>query len=434
MEKHRIVVVGGGFAGVWAALGAASLLQARGAQDTVAITVISPDEALVVRPRLYESDLSGTRVPLGAVLGPLDIAHVRGRVESIDPDRRELTLSRGGGDGIRYDQLVLCTGSQLRLPERSGGVHCVDSYRQAVELHQAVAALCDRPAAPFTATVVGAGYTGIEVATELADMLRAAARAAGASEPDVPVQLVERTESVAPEFGPAARAVIEAALDSLGVQVRTGVVVSNVDRAGATLDGGERLEADLTVWTGGPRASAVNLQLGVPLDPLGRLKVGPHMETGIDGVWAAGDSACASADGEHLAVMSCQHAMPQGRQAGENAAAALLGLPLGDYRQPLYLTCLDLGSAGALLTSGFERDDILATGNEAKRFKRFINRSLIYPPCSQDARELLKTGRSKPPTQLAAATQRLALRSTRLRDTVIGRAEDRADQWAAASA
>jgi NADH dehydrogenase len=124
--------------------------------------------------------------------------------------------------------------------------------------------------------------------------------------------------------------------------------------------------------------------------------------------------------------MSCQHAMPQGRQAGENAVAGALGLALGSYRQPLYLTCLDLGSAGALLTSGFARQDIIATGEQGKRFKRYINRSLIYPPHGERAAPLLKLGARPPAGPAVARIQALALRSAAIRRSITSGGEDHA--------
>lgn len=431
MKQRRIVIVGGGFAGVWAALGAAALVHSQGAQSRVPITLVTPGSALVIRPRLYESDLSGVRVPLSDVLSPVGVDLRRASVESIDVDRRMLTLAGRCAGELEYDQLVLCAGSQLRLPEGTEGVHSADSYEQAVALHDAVAALGARQDARFSATVVGAGFTGLEVAAELADMLRTAARAAGAPAVEVPVHLVDQAPCVAPEFGPVARAVIEDALRSLRVQTRTGVPVSQLDAGGVTLADGERIDTDLTVCAAGPRASALNRQLGATLDPLGRVVLDSHMASAVDGVWAAGDGANVTVDGEHLALMSCQHAMPQGRQAGENAAACLLGRSPRRYRQPLYLTCLDLGSAGALLTCGFERDDVLARGEAGKRFKRFINRSLIYPPAGGNAAQLLKLGRSATPGSTVATMQRMALRSDALRNAVIGRAEDRAERYSA---
>ena len=432
MRQKRIVIVGGGFAGVWAAMGAARSLRRHGAEGRVGITLLSPDDALVIRPRLYESDLSGVRVPLSGVLSPVGIDYRRATVESIDTNGRRLTLAGHSTAELAYDQLVLCAGSSVRLPEGAEGVHCVDSYEQAAALHRAVSELAGHPRKPPSVTVIGAGFTGLELATELSDELRGAARAAGASAADVSVRLVDRAMTVAPEFGPKARLVIEDALRSLEVQAQTGVPVSHVDAEGVTLANGERVEGSLMIWAAGPRASALNEQLGLPLDAKGRLAVDAHMATGIDGVWAAGDSASATVDGKHLAMMSCQQAMPQGRQAGENAAAAILGRSPGRYAQPLYLTRLDLGSAGGLLTCGHERDTIVASGEHGKRFKRWINRSLIYPPAGGGAAEMLGLGKPATAGALTATIQQMALRSNALRNTMISRSDDRAEQYSMA--
>lgn len=410
-------------------MGAARLL--RKAQEAK-ITLVSPDNALVIRPRLYESDLSGVRVPLSRLLPPVGVDHHRATVKSIDAGRRRLTLGGRSSGELAYDQLVLCAGSEVRLPDGADGVYCVDSYEQSLALNEAVARLGDCRDPRFSATIVGAGFTGLEVAAELSDRLRAAARAAGVSATEVSVRLIDRAATVAPEFGPRARAVIEDALQSLGVKVQTGVPVSQLDANGVTLANGERMDCGFTIWAAGPRASALNEQLGPTLDGQGRLMLDSHMATGVDGVWAAGDSARVSVDGKHLAPMSCQHAMPQGRQAGENAAAAVLGRSLGRYKQPLYLTCLDLGSAGALLTCGFERDVVIASGERAKRFKRLINRSLIYPPASGNASELLKLGKPATPGRTGAMIQQMALRSSSVRSILISLSEDRVEQYSAA--
>jgi NADH dehydrogenase len=435
MKRHRIVIVGGGFAGVWAALGASARLRSERAESRATITLVSPDDALVIRPRLYEADLAGVRVPLNRVLSPLGIEQRVASVETIDTDRRSLTLvgERPDAGELPYDQLVLCAGSRLTLPQHFEKVHCADSYEQAIALHQAVAALGENPAKQFSATVVGGGFTGLELAAELTAMLRDAALAADGDPSDVRVDLVEQAPSVAPEFGARARAVIASALQSLGVQTHAGVPVSQVDDSGVTLADGKRIASAITVCATGPRATALNEQLGLPLDEQGRVAVDAHMASGIDGVWVAGDSARVTVDGEHLALMSCQHAMPQGRQAGANAAAAAIGRSLGEYSQPMYLTCLDLGAAGALLTCGFERDFILAAGEQAKPFKRFINRSNIYPPADNPS-GLLKLGKTGPPGALTAAIQTRALRSKAVRKAVTGGGEDRAAIYASVDA
>jgi NADH dehydrogenase len=432
MENREIVIVGGGFAGVCAAMGAASVVRRRRATGRVGITLVSSGDALVIRPRLYESDLGGVCVPLSRVLSPVGVRHRRASVENVDLGRRLLTLTGERREELAYDQLTLCTGSRARAAAGCGGAHGVDTFEQASALRRAIAALTAAPGGSFSATVIGAGFTGIELAAELAGTPEPAARSA-APRSGGRVNLIERAAAVAPEFGPTARAVITDALSRLGVQTHTGVSVSQVLPGGVRLDDGALLETDLVIWTGGPTASPLGEQLGVELGPLGRIPVGSHMNTAIEGVWAAGDCAHVTVDDEHFAPMSCQHAIPQGRQAGENAAAALLGGRPGRYRQHLYLTCLDLGAEGALLTRGFDRDEIVATGELGKRFKRFINRSYIYPPAGGEIDALLKLGKGGRSGPLAASVQARALSNDRLRAAVVSRGRDLAATYAAAA-
>jgi NADH dehydrogenase len=102
----------------------------------------------------------------------------------------------------------------------------------------------------------------------------------------------------------------------------------------------------------------------------------------IPDVFAAGDVARAYTDDSHVALMSCQHAMPMGRFAGYNAARELMLLPLQPYRQPDYVTCLDLGAAGAVFTRGWDREIVLRD-DAAKSKKRMINTERIYPPTGE---------------------------------------------------
>ncbi|MGO9955237.1 MAG: NAD(P)/FAD-dependent oxidoreductase [Solirubrobacteraceae bacterium] len=426
MSEKRILIVGGGFAGVHAAVGASATLRAA-RERAVAVELVSPDPYLVIRPRLYEADLSGVCVPLSGLLEPIGVRHRRARVIEIDAASQTVRLE-DESDRLRYDQLVFAAGSGLTLPAGQR-VHAADTYAQARALNQAVCGLAHAPERQFSVLVVGGGFTGLELAAELAGTLERTARVAG-RRAGGHVLLIERSPKLAPGFGTRARGVIEHALGALGVEVRTGVGVSDVRPDGLVLDDGSRVDAELVAWSAGPRASVLAEQIPARRDGLGRLEVDPFLATGVDGVWAAGDSAAASVDGEHLAVMSCQHAMPQGRRAGENAAAAVLGKPPRRYRQPLYLTCLDLGDYGALLTCGFDRNTILVTGQQAKKFKRYINRSLIYPPPSADTKQMLRVGRPEPAGAAMAALIRLALRSDTVRNRVTGAAEDRAALFA----
>lgn len=101
---------------------------------------------------------------------------------------------------------------------------------------------------------------------------------------------------------------------------------------------------------------------------------------GVPGVFATGDAAKAACDDEgSFALMSCQHATRMGAFAGNNAAAELLGEVPTPYHQKAYVTCLDLGEAGALFTRGWDRK-VEHVGADAKKIKHEINTVWIYPP------------------------------------------------------
>jgi len=143
------------------------------------------------------------------------------------------------------------------------------------------------------------------------------------------------------------------------------------------------------VWTAGVRASALAAQIPGGHDALGRLRVDDNLKVeGVDAVFATGDCACAATDDEgNHAMMSCQHAMGLGRSAGHNVAADLLGEAPIPYRQPKYVTCLDLGPWGAVYTEGWERE-VRLRGAEAKALKHRINSEWIYPPRADRAEAL----------------------------------------------
>lgn len=115
-------------------------------------------------------------------------------------------------------------------------------------------------------------------------------------------------------------------------------------------------------------------------DKIGRLEVDEYLRVrGVPDVYAAGDTAAATAEAGHTVMQSCQHAVPQGKLVGANVAADLLGRPLAAFAPDPYVTCLDLGSYGAVLTTGWDRQ-VVQTGAEAKQLKGSINSEWIYPP------------------------------------------------------
>jgi len=167
------------------------------------------------------------------------------------------------------------------------------------------------------------------------------------------------------------------------------VSVAAVDAGGATLQGGERIEAETVVWCAGMRAHPLTAAFPVERDRLGRLPVEPTLKiAGLAAEFAAGDVASFAIDGTHGCVMSCQHGRPMGRFAGHNAVCDLLGRPMLPLSIPWYTTILDLGPWGAIYTEGWERR-LVSRGAEAKRTKELINRERIYPPRSGDRQAIL---------------------------------------------
>ena len=385
-----VVVIGSGFAGLWAGLGAARRLDELAVpKDTVDITVLSPKAFHDVRVRNYETDLSSCRVPLADLFDPVGVAHVATEVTAIDTGARTVTTSASGL--YRYDRLVLASGSHVLKPAIPGLQEFgfdVDTYDGALALQQHLRGLADESPTPAAATVVvvGAGLTGIETACELPKRLRALL-SRGSVTPRV--ILVDRSPMVGSDMGASARHVIEQALTDNGVETRTGVGVSTVSERGVTLSSGEQLQAATVVWCAGMRASPLTEQLPVVRDRLGRVEVDDFLRVvGVPSVFAAGDVAAARMDDEHLSVMSCQHGRPMGRYAGYNVISDLFDEPMLALRIPWYVTVLDLGPAGAVYTEGWDRA-VVSKGAAAKATKVSINTRRIYPPLTGNRGDLL---------------------------------------------
>lgn len=182
--------------------------------DELPITLVDPQPNLVIRPRLYEARPGRMVVAHERILRPIGVEVVHAAATGVRTGAREVPLD-GWPQGLRYDRLVLAAGSRLRRPELPGAehLHDVDTVGAAVELDGHLSTLPERAARPgrYTAVVVGAGFTGLEVATELVGRLRGIA-AAHHDESLVRVLLVERAAVVGPALGPGPRPVIEAAL------------------------------------------------------------------------------------------------------------------------------------------------------------------------------------------------------------------------------
>ncbi|MNO45781.1 NADH dehydrogenase-like protein [compost metagenome] len=386
--KSNILIIGAGFAGVWSALSAARLLDQAQRAD-INISVLAPQPELRIRPRFYEADVHGMKAPLGELFEAVGIHFIPGNADSIDTEGRSVsyTDAQGHRQQIAYDRLILAAGSQVARPAVPGlAEHAfdVDQMESAMRLEQHLVGLAALPGSPARNTVVvcGGGFTGIETATEMPARLRAILGASAA----VRVVVVDRGAQVGAALGAGITPSIIAACEQAGVEWKAGASVVAVDAGGVTLDNGEHIASNTVIWTVGVKASPLTAQVAGERDNFGRLKVDGHLKVlGQDHVYATGDTAWAAVDelGNH-ALMTCQHAIPMGRHSGNNAAADLLGLQPVVYRQPKYVTCLDLGEWGATFSEGWERE-LKLHGQEGKDLKRQINSVWIYPPAADRA-------------------------------------------------
>ena len=381
---QNVIIAGSGFAGLWAAIAAARAAHVAGKSDELAITVVSPSAELHIRPRLYEADLTEMAPALGPLFTAVGVRHVAGRIEQIDAAARRVTvaLNNGSRTDLPYDRFVLATGSQVVTPNVPGLAEYgfnVDQLQQAERLERHLQSLAGQPPseARDTVVVVGAGFTGIETATEMPERLRAIL----GQEVKVRVLMLEHAPVVGPELGATPRPVIEEALREVGVETFTSAGVAAIESDGVLTADGRRFYASTVIWTAGMRANPLAEQVSGEIDRFGRVHADPYLRApGADGIYVSGDVARAATDDEgNVAAMSCQHALSLGRVAGYNAVAELVGLPLHAYRQPKYVTCLDLGPWGALYTEGWDRQ-IRLTREEGKALKRAINTEWIYPP------------------------------------------------------
>ena len=385
MEKSikHLVIAGGGFAGFWSAMSAARRAMDLGVRDQLTITFVNRDKYLGLRPRFYEACLGETRIPLGHWLAPLGIDLVVGEIAGIIPASRRIQFANGSDaiPDITYDQLILATGSRQTYPDfvERGRVFSVDTFAEAATLDQhlrALAATGFPTPASRTLVVVGGSFTGLEIVTALPSRLERLAP----SIPRFALHLMERAPVIGLSYTPDARQHITKRLQHLGITAHTGQEGLRHEKDSLILADNQRLSTDTVIIATGLAASPLAAVFNGPRDHLGRiavdaiLRLPEHPE-----VLAAGDVSLAKTDLDHYAVMSCQHAIPQGRVAGHNAVSLLFNKDPFPYAQPRYRTCLDLGPGDALVTTGWERH-IKTIGPDAKATKTEIVNQWISPP------------------------------------------------------
>lgn len=384
--KKELLIIGGGFAGFWSAVSAIRQSRELGMEDSLSVTVINPDPYLTIRPRLYEVSLKGLRIKLSQYLQPHGVKVLIGKVEIIQPEIQSLLLSTTEGmRKMAYDYLILASGSHLKganIPgiEKSFNI---DTYTNAKKLEMRISKLAKRNFArpgDNTFVIVGGGFTGLEIATLIKEKVQSIQLKVANQTSPIQVVLIEKEKTIAQGYSGEAKAYIDAILSQKEVNVITGQYIVAITDDAISLDNQQKISTQTVIWTGGMIASPLTRFFKGQRDPLERVQVDTCLKLpGHEHVIFAGDVANVPVDGEgNSSLMACQFSMDTGKLAGHNAVNELFGQALVPYRYPNYVTCLDLGSDDALLTTGWQRV-IKSKSQEAKKVKKNINEKVIYP-------------------------------------------------------
>ncbi|WP_084956434.1 NAD(P)/FAD-dependent oxidoreductase [Thermoactinospora rubra] len=320
----RIIVLGGGYTGVTAALSVARRTRRHGGQ----VTLVNPSPRFTERLRLHQT-AAGQKLGdhlIEEVVAGSGVEFVQGRAAAVDPRRREVRLEDGRVLG--YDKLVYAAGTvtdRHSVPGVADHAYVYDDYDGALRLAERLARL-----RTGTVVVAGGGLTGVESATEIAE-----------AHPNLRVVLLSRTRPGS-MMGERARAYMEAAMERLGVESRHGVEVVKVLPDAVELAGGELVASDATLWTSGTRGLPLAAEAGLAVDERGLIVVDAALRSvSHPDVYAVGDAAAIR---QSYGVMhgTCQSGIPTALHAAESIARELRGrrprpFRFGYFHQPVSL-------------------------------------------------------------------------------------------------
>ncbi|MGW2618444.1 NAD(P)/FAD-dependent oxidoreductase [Streptomyces sp. NPDC001500] len=334
--KHRIVVLGAGYAGAFVA---GTLARRLSPADTE-ITVVNAEPDFVQRLRLHQL-AAGRQIEapqLADVFGGTGIRLRLARVTAVDAERRIVAVadSEGGGE-LGYDTLVHALGShgdRGGVPGAAQHAFDVAARPSALRLRDRLDSLGDGR----SVVVVGDGLTGIETATEIAE-----------TRPALSVTLVARGELGA-RLSAGARSHLRQACDRLGVTVVEHAEVEAVEAARVLCADGGALASDATVWTAGFAVSPLAAAAGLEVTDDGRIVVDRTMRSvSHPNVYAVGDSAYAVGDNGRPLPMSCASAGYTGAQATAAIVGRLTGRRIANTKLEYLGNHISLGRRDGIL-------------------------------------------------------------------------------------
>jgi len=347
----HVVIVGGGFAGLWAARGLRSA--------PVRITLLDRGNHHLFQPLLYQVATAGLSAPnIAAPLRQIlrrqkNVTVLLGEVSQVMPKRKRLALA--DGRTLDYDHLLLATGATHAYfghddwAPHAPGLKTLDD---ALEIRRRILTAFERAeaeddagkrAAWLTFAIVGGGPTGVELAGTLAEIARHTLHGEfrRADPRQARVLLLEAGTRVLSNFPETLSTKARLQLEKLGVEVRTGMPVSAIDDTGVRL-GEERIPARTVLWAAGVAASPLARDLDAPLDRAGRVLVQPDLSVpGHPEIFVAGDLASVQFDGKPVPGVA-----PAAKQMGRHVAHAIRARLQG--RAPASFRYRDFGNLATI--------------------------------------------------------------------------------------
>ena len=360
-HEPRILIVGGGYVGMYTAL----RLQRRLRRGEAKITVVDPASYMTYQPFLPEAAAGNLEprhvvVPLRQVLPKAEI--LNGRVTRVDhASRTAWVLPYEGAEfAISYDILVMAPGSVARtlpipgLAERGIGFKTVGEaiyLRNHVLNRLDVAATTNDQAIrtrALTFCVIGGGYAGIECLAELEDMARDATKFYPSLTPrDMRWVLVEATGRILPEVSESMGRYTVRELRARDIEVRLTTRVNTMVDGHVVLDDGTEFDADTVIWTAGVKPSPMLAQTDLPLDDKGRVRATEFLTVaGVEDAWTAGDCAAVpdiSRSQGDFTGPSAQHGVRQAVRLADNIIATLRGEQTRPYKHAYAGSVASLG-------------------------------------------------------------------------------------------
>lgn len=334
---RRITIVGGGYAG---ALCAARLARKTSAAEAE-VVLVTDRPYFVERIRLHE-DTAGEprkRRSFAELLAGTRVQVHLGRVAGADFDRRRLAFEGDERATLAFDDLVLATGSVASRPHIPG-IERAFACANEPDAFSLRAELDSRPNARVV--IVGAGLTGLELASELAEKRRG-----------LSITLVTNDE-VGPMVAEGGRVHVRAVLATLGIEVRERTRVAAFEDGAVLLASGESIACDVTVWAGGFVASPLARDLGLEVDEIGRAEIDGRLRSHSHPfVRVIGDAArvasIAPAGAPDVLRMACATAVPQGAFCADAIARSIHGYDEGLFSFAYAGCCVSLGRKNGVI-------------------------------------------------------------------------------------